>query len=70
MERNVGTMDRWARGIGGLVLFALGFMLTGAWAWIVGIIGIVLVATALFARCPAYSMMGYNTRHFKDLPRK
>ncbi|MDI3468162.1 MAG: putative membrane protein [Pseudolabrys sp.] len=61
---NVGTVDRIVRIIVGLALiaFALGYIAPGTtWSW-VGWIGVVPILTALFARCPAYSLFGLSTR--------
>ena len=63
MKPNIGTADRIARIIFGLVLIAyaipLGFTNTG-WNF-VGWIGIVPILTALVRFCPAYTVLGVNT---------
>ncbi len=63
MTKNVGTVDRIARIILGIVLIAfaipLGFPQTG-WNW-VGWIGVLPIATALIGNCPAYSVVGIST---------
>lgn len=60
---NVGTIDRIARIVVGIVLIAyaipLGFSQTG-WNW-VGWIGVVPLLTAVFAFCPAYTLLGITT---------
>jgi sulfite exporter TauE/SafE len=64
MSVNVGTIDRIARIVVGLALlaFALGYIAPGtSWSW-VGWIGVVPILTALFATCPAYSLLGITTR--------
>lgn len=64
MSVNVGAFDRIARIIVGLVLiaFALGYLAPGTgWNW-VGWIGVLLILTALFGNCPAYSLFGFSTR--------
>jgi hypothetical protein len=64
MTVNVGTFDRIARVIVGLVLiaFALGYIAPGAsWAW-VGWIGVVPILTAIVGYCPAYTMLGCSTK--------
>jgi len=64
MTVNVGTIDRIARVVVGLLLiaFALGFIAPGtSWSW-VGWIGIVPILTAIFSTCPAYSLLGLSTK--------
>jgi sulfite exporter TauE/SafE len=64
MSINVGAFDRIARiAIGiALIAFALGYIAPGTgWNW-VGWIGVVLILTALFGTCPAYSLFGLSTR--------
>jgi membrane-associated protease RseP (regulator of RpoE activity) len=64
MNVNVGTIDRLARVVLGLVLiaFALGYIAPGtSWSW-VGWIGVVPILTAVFSTCPAYSLLGISTR--------
>jgi hypothetical protein len=60
---NVGSADRIARIVVGLLLIAyaipIGFPQTG-WNW-VGWIGVVPVLTAIFAYCPAYAVFGMST---------
>ena len=63
MRPNVGTLDRIARIVIGLILLAyavkLGFPNTG-WNWI-GWIGVVPILTAFFRYCPAYTLIGIRT---------
>jgi len=68
MQINVGTPDRIARIVVGLVLIALAATGTvGWWGWIGvvplwwGWIGVVPLLTGLFRFCPAYSLLGANT---------
>ena len=60
---NVGSADRIARFVVGLLLIAfaipIGFPQTG-WNW-VGWIGVVPLLTATFAYCPAYTAFGIST---------
>lgn len=62
-KANIGTADRIARIIFGLVLIAyaipIGFTNT-SWNF-VGWIGIVPILTALLRFCPAYTVLGVNT---------
>jgi hypothetical protein len=58
MKVNVGTIDRVARILAGLVLIGLAVAGTiGPW----GYIGIVLLLTGFMRVCPAYSLLGINT---------
>ena len=63
MTANVGSIDRIARIIIGLLLIAyaipLGFAQTG-WNW-VGWIGVVPLLTAFFGFCPLYTLLGIST---------
>ena len=58
MKTNVGSIDRLARVVIGLLLITLAAMGSiGAWGWI----GIVPLATAVFSFCPLYGVLGLNT---------
>lgn len=58
MKTNVGSIDRIARVVIGLLLIALAATGTiGAWGWI----GVVPLATAAFSFCPLYTMLGLST---------
>ena len=62
MVKNVGPTDKMIRIVAGVVLLALAlFFMSGAAAWIIGIIGVVLLATGVTQTCPAYSAIGTNT---------
>lgn len=60
---NVGSIDRVARIVVGILLLAfavpLGFPQTG-WNW-VGWIGFVPLATGVFGYCPAYSLFSLSS---------
>jgi len=66
---NVGTVDRGARFIAGLVLLVLALLPPaapiladlGSWRWAVAAIGAVMIATAAIRFCPAYTLLGMNT---------
>lgn len=60
MKKNVGSIDRWIRIILGLALISLLFILQSGWRW-VGLLGVVLVATAAFNFCPIYAMFKIKT---------
>ncbi len=58
MKANVGSIDRAARVVIGLVLVGLTLAGTiGVWGWI----GIIPIATGLFSFCPLYTLLGMNT---------
>lgn len=63
MSINVGSIDRIARIVVGLLLIAfaisLGFPQNG-WNWI-GWVGLVPLLTGIFGYCPAYSLFGIKT---------
>lgn len=62
MTNNIGSADKIARIAVGALLIVLTLMGTiGAWGWI----GVVPLATALIGWCPAYSIIGVNTRGVK-----
>lgn len=59
MKSNVGGIDKIARIAVGAVLILLALTGTiGAWGWI----GVVPLATGLFNFCPAWKLLGINTR--------
>jgi hypothetical protein len=58
MNTNIGTADRNARVIIGMVLIAAAvFGFIGMW----GFIGVVAVITGLVRYCPAYKLLGYTS---------
>lgn len=57
MTKNVGTIDRLARLILGLVIIGLGVMYQSWW----GAVGIVPLFTAAVGWCPPYAMLGFST---------
>ncbi len=66
---NVGTADRAVRAVVGLILLAVPFVPAaaaalagmGAWIWLLPAVGAVLLLTALFRFCPAYTLLGIRT---------
>lgn len=59
MKSNVGSIDKIARIVVGAVLILLALTGTiGVWGWI----GVLPLATGLFNFCPAYRLLGINTR--------
>jgi len=57
MKANVGGIDRALRLIIGAALIIWGVLSVNYW----GAIGLVLVGTALFRRCPAYVPLGISS---------
>jgi Flp pilus assembly protein TadB len=57
MKCNVGTTDRFIRLIAGLGLAIAGVIFESYW----GLIGVVLMATALFKFCPIYRVFNIST---------
>lgn len=60
MKANVGNVDRVIRVILGLVLLSLFFILDGGLKYI-GLLGLVLLLTAIIKFCPLYPIFKYNT---------
>ncbi|MBD3816449.1 MULTISPECIES: DUF2892 domain-containing protein [unclassified Halothiobacillus] len=61
MKTNVGSIDKILRIVVGLVLIALSvFNIGGIGYW--GYIGIIPLLTGLFNFCPAYTLLGLNTK--------
>lgn len=66
---NVGSLDRTLRFVLGAALlaapfvppFASFFAAWGVWKFAVAAVGIVMLATAAFRFCPAYTLLGLNT---------
>ena len=61
---NVGTVDRWIRGVVGIALIL--YPVLGAinlWGFFVGAVGMVILSTAILSECPLYSLLGLSTFH-------
>jgi len=66
---NVGSLDRALRFVAGAVLlaapfvppFASFFAAWGLWKFALVVVGLVMLATATFRFCPAYTLLGVNT---------
>ena len=58
MENNVGTKDKNYRLGAGAVLLLLSFFMK---SWLLALIGIILLATALMGFCPAYKIFKIDT---------
>lgn len=57
MKCNVGSTDRIIRIVLGLGIAIGGVIFESYW----GLIGVVLLATAVFRFCPLYTLLGINT---------
>jgi hypothetical protein len=57
VNRNVGSLDRGLRIVGGLGLIAWALLGGPVWAWI----GVVPLATGAMGLCPLYSVLGIKT---------
>ncbi|WGH78227.1 YgaP family membrane protein [Jannaschia ovalis] len=63
LTKNMGQTDRTLRTVIGVVLLILAIVsLSGAWAWLSGLVGVVLLATAATGYCPPYALLGISTR--------
>lgn len=66
-SKNVGKTDRTIRAVIGIVALLLAFTsLSGAWAWVAGIVGVVMLGTAALGTCPPYALLGINTCKLKN----
>ena len=64
MKRNVGTIDRAIRGIVGIALLLVFFLMPPAnpiLYWGALVVGVVMLGTAAIGWCPPYSLLGVNT---------
>jgi len=62
MKQNVGTIDRAIRTIAGLAIIGAGVYFQSWW----GVVGAVLLLTALIGWCPPYAMLGISTKKQKS----
>jgi len=64
MTKNMGGMDRLIRAVigGGLIYYAMSNM-PGSDVWMVpaGMVGFILILTAIFGLCPLYKIFGINS---------
>lgn len=60
MQKNVGTVDKTIRIVVGVALLSLIFVLDGGVRWL-GLLGLVLIITALSGWCPGYAVLGVNS---------
>jgi len=57
MKINIGSIDRTLRLVAGIGIAVMGVIFESYW----GIIGVALIATAVFKFCPLYPILGINT---------
>ncbi|TNF18862.1 MAG: DUF2892 domain-containing protein [Rhodobacteraceae bacterium] len=65
LAKNMGQTDRIVRAVLGAVLIIAWFMVSGAFAWILLVVGIALLATAAMGSCPPYALFGISTCKMK-----
>ncbi|MCX8013580.1 MAG: DUF2892 domain-containing protein [Rectinema sp.] len=63
MNKNMGRTDKAIRIIAAIVIaiLILTGVLSGAWAWILGILAAVFVLTSAVSFCPLYTLLGIST---------
>ncbi len=67
MIKNIGSPDRIARLVVGVLLLALvlfsgmPLLQSGLWKGIFSVVGLVLIGTAVMNFCPLYRMLGVST---------
>lgn len=66
LSKNMGQTDRLIRAVVGVIAVLLFFMLSGGWAWLALIVGVVLLGTAAMGHCPPYTLLGIDTRKSGD----
>lgn len=59
--KNMGQIDRIIRLVAGLGLFSLLFIVDSGWKYL-GILGIILIVTAVVGVCPLYMPFKIDTR--------
>lgn len=64
MKKNIGATDKMVRIIAGVVLVLILLFVQTGFRW-VGLLGIVLLATAFIGTCPLYLPFGISTKEHK-----
>ncbi|WP_243027726.1 YgaP family membrane protein [Thermus albus] len=62
MTVNESTTDRVIRFILALILFYFAFQSASPWNWILGIVAVVLLFTAVTGFCALYKVLGISTK--------
>ncbi|WP_020614370.1 YgaP family membrane protein [Sediminispirochaeta bajacaliforniensis] len=68
MKQNIGTSDRLIRIALAIIAAILLFtgQINGPLAVIIGVLGVIFLATAIFAFCPLYIPLGISTKGKKE----
>jgi heme O synthase-like polyprenyltransferase len=63
MKTNEGPIDRIVRVIVGIALIAVGLLgvASGAWLWVVYVLGAILLVTGIVGFCPLYTLLKVST---------
>lgn len=64
MEQNVGSTDKMIRIVAGVILLLILLFVQSVIRWI-GLLGIVMLATAFLGTCPIYTLLGMSTKETK-----
>lgn len=71
MQKNVGTQDRIARAVVGVVLVLIANLLVTGWVmWLLWAFGVILLITAAVGYCHVYTLLGISTVRHADTPQK
>ncbi len=67
MVKNIGQTDKIIRIIAGVILISLDLfeVVTGSFSWVLSVVAIILIATALLNFCPLYKVLGKSTCEVK-----
>jgi len=68
MKKNTAILDRFLRLVAAVILIVYSFKTTLAtpWNYVLLLIAVVLLLTALTGFCPFYRLLGIDTRQFKE----
>lgn len=62
MTPNMGKNDRAIRAVVGVLLLVFAFFFVGGgFAWLLGLLGVIALATSALKFCPAYTALGMKT---------
>ena len=64
MKKNIGATDKMVRIVAGVILVLVLLFVQTGFRW-VGLLGIVLLATAFIGTCPLYLPFGISTKEHK-----